>query len=165
MWNFGCRMISRMKRILVIAGFAAALASCDRSDAADSPAPAKSGGSVAAFEDVDMLQFGDFLYVDRMELPEHVKRLHGKNIRVVGFMNPGRQVKKIKEFELVMNRDSCCYGARPKMNHFFQTILKDSETVFTSDPVTVMGRFEVDEQWDGDWQLGLYWLKDARVVK
>jgi hypothetical protein len=55
---------------------------------------------------------------------------------------------------------------RPKMNHFFQVTLKPgTETVFQSDPVTIVGRFVIDEQWDGDWQLGLYWLRDAKVVK
>lgn len=141
----------------------ASLASCDRSDAAnDLPGPPKKGEEI---HDVDMLEFGNFEFVERQELPERVRKWHGKKVRAVGFMNPGRQIRDVKEFELVMNRDSCCYGTRPRMNHFFQVILKDTPTVYQSDPVTVEGRFEIDEQWDGDWQLGLYWLKEAKVVK
>ena len=158
-------MISWMKRgaaLLVVV----VLASCDRSDAAvdTSGTPKTPGADTIA--DVDMLDFGNFEFVERKELPERVRKWNGKMIRAVGYMNPGRQVRDVKEFELVMNRDSCCYGTRPKMNHFFQVTLKDgSTTVYVSDPVTILGRFTIDEQWDGDWQLGLYWLKEARVVK
>ena len=51
------------------------------------------------------------------------------------------------------------------MNHFFQTILKEGKTDYTSDPVTIVGTLVIEETWDGDWQLGLYWLKDAVVLK
>lgn len=158
-------MISRMKALVAFLALVA-LGSCDRSDAAvdTSGTPRTPGADTIA--DVDMLDFGNFEFVERKELPERVRKWNGKMIRAVGYMNPGRQVRDVKEFELVMNRDSCCYGMRPKMNHFFQVILKEgSTTVYQSDPVTVVGKFVIDEQWDGDWQLGLYWLKEAKVVK
>lgn len=157
-------MILWMKRALPLL-LLAALASCDQSDAANdtSGTPPQPAETVA---DVDMLDFGNFEFTERMKLPEKVQRWNGKLIRATGYMNPGRDVRNVKEFELVMNRESCCYGMRPKMNHFFQvTLKKGTETVFQSDPVTIIGRFVIDEQWDGDWQLGLYWLRDAKVVK
>ena len=151
-----------MKKVVLLLALAA-LASCDRSDAAN---PTKGGTSAAPeIVDIDLLEFGNFDYVERQELPERIRKWHGKKVRAVGFMNPGRQIRDVKEFELVMDRNSCCFGTRPRMNHFSQVVLKDSTTVYTSDPVTVVGRFEIEEQWDGDWQLGLYWLKDAKVVK
>ena len=151
------RIIYQMKvlALLVIV----ALAGCDRSDAAGSP-PAKD-----ELPTIEMIEFGDFPYVERMKLPDTVLKWNGRRVRTSGYMNPGREVRGIKEFELVMNRDSCCYGTRPKMNHFFQTILKEGTTNYTSDPVTVVGRLVIEETWDGDWPLGLYWLKDAVVVK
>jgi hypothetical protein len=159
-------MISWMKKLASLL-LLAALASCDKSDAATgAPGTAPKTGGAETVADVDMLDFGRFDFVERMKLPEQVQRWNGKLIRATGYMNPGRDVRKVKEFELVMNRDSCCYGMRPKMNHFFQVTLKPgTETVFQSDPVTIVGRFVIDEQWDGDWQLGLYWLRDAKVVK
>jgi hypothetical protein len=51
------------------------------------------------------------------------------------------------------------------MNHFFQVMLDGASTVYTSDPVTIEGRFTIEEQYDGDWPIGLYWLKEAKVVK
>jgi hypothetical protein len=155
-------MTSWMKTLLLLL-VAVALASCDKSDAAPDDKP-----KTAAREeilDVEMTDFGSFEFIERKPLPESVLRWNGKLIRATGYMNPGRQVTGVKEFELVMNRDSCCYGTRPKMNHFFQVILAGTQTTYTSDPVKVVGRFVVDEQWDGDWMLGLYWLKDARIEK
>src|SRR5688572_1348350 len=144
----------------------AVLASCDRTDAANgTPAGAKPKPAAEPVFDVTMTEFGDFEYFERMEIPERIRRWNGKLIRAVGYMNSGRQTRDFKEFELVMNRDSCCYGSRPKMNHFFQTTLKSGTVDYTSEPVAVVGRFFLEERWDGDWPLGLYWLKDAKVVK
>ena len=158
-------MISRMKWLVLFLALVA-LGSCDRTDAATGAPGTPVSKSADTVGDVDMLDFGNFEFAERMELPERVRKWNGKLIRAVGYMNPGRQVRDVKEFELVMNRDSCCYGMRPKMNHFFQVTLKEgTSAVYQSDPVTLIGRFVIDEQWDGDWQLGLYWLKEARVVK
>ena len=155
-------MISWMKKAALLL-FLAGLASCDRTDAATGAAPKASPDAPL---EIDMLEFGNFEYVERSPLPVRVTRWNGKRVRATGFMNPGRQIRDVKEFELVMNKDTCCYGSRPKMNHFFQVILKEgSTTVYQSDPVTIVGKFVIDEQWDGDWQLGLYWLKEAKVVK
>lgn len=144
----------------------AALASCDRTDAAnDSSATSQPKPAAEEIHDVAMTEFGDFEYFERMEIPERIRRWNGKLIRAVGYMNPGRQITNVKEFELVMNRDSCCYGSRPKMNHFFQTTLHAGSTNYTSEPIAIVGRFFLEERWDGDWPLGLYWLKDAKVVK
>ncbi|HEU4339012.1 MAG TPA: hypothetical protein VFS19_03000 [Planctomycetota bacterium] len=145
----------------------AALASCEKSNAANDVAGSGKGKTAAAEEihDIEMIEFGNFDFIERAPLPDRVKKWNGKLVRATGFMNPGRQVRDVKEFELVMNRDSCCYGTRPRMNHFFQVILEGAPTVYTSDPIKVVGRFVIDEQWDGDWQLGLYWLKEAKVEK
>lgn len=152
-------MIYRMRFLALLALLA--LPGCDRSDART--------GVPAAPEtptEVDMLEFGKFDYVERMKLPDPVLRWNGKRVRTTGYMNPRREIRNLKEFELVMNKDSCCYGSRPKMNHFFQVEMKPgSTTVFTSDPVMVVGRLVVEERWDGDWPTGLYWLKDAQVMK
>jgi len=150
-----------MKKLALLLLLVAPL-SCDRTDAANGVSGSTAHEEIA---DIDMLEFGNFEFVERAPLPERVRRWNGKKVRAVGYMNPGRVIKDVKEFELVMNRDSCCFGMRPRMNHFFQVILSGSPTVYSSDPVKIVGRFVIDEQWDGDWQLGLYWLKEARVEK
>ena len=33
------------------------------------------------------------------------------------------------------------------------------------DQVAIRGILKVDDRWDGDWQLGLYWMEAAEVVK
>jgi len=159
-------MILWMKRALPLL-LLLAFASCEKSSAANDVTGHGRGRTGAAEEitDVEMIEFGNFEFVERAPLPERVKKWNGKLIRATGFMNPGRQVRDVREFELVMNRDSCCYGTRPRMNHFFQVTLQGKPTVYQSDPIKVVGRFVIDEQWDGDWQLGLYWLKEAKVEK
>jgi hypothetical protein len=142
-----------------------AVASCDGSDAANGVGGGPGPSKAEEVSDIDMLEFGSFDYVERMELPEKLRRWHGKKVRATGYMNPGRQIRDVKSFELVMNRASCCFGMRPRMNHFFQVMLDGASTVYTSDPVTIEGRFTIEEQYDGDWPIGLYWLKEAKVVK
>lgn len=115
---------------------------------------------------VDMLRFGAFEYKERMKLPDDILKWNGKRVRATGFMNPLREVRGIKEFELVKDRGSCCFGRRPLWNHFFQVTLRANETTdYTSDPISVEGRLSIEERWDGDWLMGLYWLDDATVVK
>jgi len=36
---------------------------------------------------------------------------------------------------------------------------------YSSDPITIQGLLKVEDRWDGDWQLGLFWLEGAEVVK
>ena len=150
-----------MKKLALLLLLVAPL-SCDRTDAANGVSGSAAHEEIA---DIDMLEFGNFEFVERAPLPERVRRWNGKMIRAVGYMNPSKNLEAQKEFELVMNRDSCCYGQRPRMNHFFQVKLSGPPKFYTSDPVKIVGRFVIDEQWDGDWQLGLYWLKEARVEK
>ena len=44
--------------------------------------------------------------------------------------------------------------------------LKPGSTAdYSNDPVAIRGILKVDDRWDGDWQLGLYWMEGAEVVK
>lgn len=113
-----------------------------------------------------MMVFGAFDYVEKMALPQDLLKWNGKLVRASGFMNAKLQTKGFREFELVKDRGSCCFGARPKMNHFFQVKLKgDAKVDYTSELVTVVGTLTIDERWDGDWMLGLYWLDDGVVIQ
>ncbi|MBI4563082.1 MAG: DUF3299 domain-containing protein [Planctomycetes bacterium] len=148
------RIIYVMKRFAFV--LLAALAACGRPEGPAAPPETPT---------VDMNVFGSFEYQERMTLPEEVLKWNGKRVKTVGFMNPGRQIRDIEEFELVKDRASCCFGRRPLLNHFFQVKLNGGEkTHYTSDPVTIEGTLKIDERWDGDWLLGLYWLDDAKVI-
>lgn len=109
---------------------------------------------------------GGFEYKEKMALSEDVTRWNGKRVRATGFMNPTTQARNLTTFLLVKDRGSCCFGKRPQINHYVEVKLKPGAAAnYSTDPVTVEGRFTVEDRWDGDWQLGLYWMGDAEVVK
>ena len=119
--------------------------------------------------DAEPLQFqtlGAFEYKDKMKLPDDVTRWNGKLVTATGFMNPTSQARNLTGFLLVKDRSSCCFGKRPQINHFIEVSLKPGATAdYSTDPVVLRGVLRVDDRWDGDWQLGLYWMEGAEVVK
>jgi hypothetical protein len=119
--------------------------------------------------DAETLAFqtlGAFEYKDKMKLPEDVARWNGKLVKATGFMNPTSQARNLTTFLLVKDRSSCCFGKRPQINHFIEVKLKPGQAAdYSNDPVTIQGILKVDDRWDGDWQLGLYWMEGAEVLK
>ena len=109
---------------------------------------------------------GAFEYKDKMTLPGDVTRWNGKLVRATGFMNPTSQARNLTSFLLVKDRASCCFGKRPQINHYIEVKLRPgAQADFSSDPVTIQGTLKVEDRWDGDWQLGLYWMEGAEVIK
>jgi len=109
---------------------------------------------------------GAFEYKDKMKLPDDVTQWNGKLVKVTGFMNPTAQARNLTTFLLVRDRASCCYGKMPQINHYIDVKLKPGATAdYSSDPVTIQGVLKVEDRWDGDWQLGLYWMEGAEVVR
>lgn len=113
-----------------------------------------------------LMELGAFEYTERMVLPKSVTRWSGRRVRAAGFMNPTSQARGLTTFLLVKDRASCCFGRRPQIHHYIEVRLKPGRTAdYTTDSVTVEGRFLIEDRWDGDWQLGLYWMDDAEVVR
>jgi hypothetical protein len=125
------------------------------------PAPPAPAVETLAFQSL-----GAFEYTDKMKLPADVTKWNGKLVNATGFINPTSQARNLTSFLLVKDRASCCFGKRPQINHFIEVKLKPGQTAdYSSDPVTIRGVLSVDDRWDGDWQLGLYWMDGAEVVK
>ena len=134
------------------------LAGCGRDPEAATAAP--------AVPELPFMALGAFEYKEGMALPADVVAWNGKLVKATGFVNPGSKVRGLNHFFLVKDRASCCFGAQPKLNHYADVVLKDGKTIdYSPDPVTVRGVLQVEERRDGDWVLGLYWMKDAEVVK
>lgn len=135
------------------------LLGCGRDPEAAVPAP-----SVPELPFTTLL--GGFEYKEGMAMPADVLAWNGRLVKATGFINPGSKVRGLNHFFLVKDRASCCFGAQPKLNHYADVVLKDGKTLdYTPDPVTVQGVIQVEERRDGDWILGLYWMKDAELVK
>jgi hypothetical protein len=109
---------------------------------------------------------GAFEYAEKMRLPSDVTRWDGKYVKTTGFINPMSQTRNFTAFLLVRDRASCCFGKMPQINHYIDVKLKPGTTAnYSSDPVTIQGVLKVEERFDGDWPLGLYWMEGAEVVK
>jgi hypothetical protein len=116
--------------------------------------------------ELPFLELGAFEYKEKMKLPETATRWHAKTVRATGFINPTAQARDLTAFFLVKDRASCCFGKRPQTNHYIDVKLRAGQKIgYTTDPVTVQGVLQVEERWDGDWPLGLYWMENAEVVK
>jgi len=109
---------------------------------------------------------GAFEYTDKMKLPSDVIRWNGKLVKATGFINPTSQARNLSTFLLVKDRASCCFGKRPQINHYIEVKLRPGTSAdYSSDPITIQGILKVEDRWDGDWQLGLYWMEAAEVLK
>ena len=118
-----------------------------------------------AAQELPFPDLGAFDYKEKMKLPETATRWDAKAVRATGFINPTAQARDLTAFFLVKDRASCCFGKRPQMNHYIDVKLKPGQKIgYTTDPVTVQGVLHVEERWDGDWPLGLYWMEGAEVV-
>jgi hypothetical protein len=141
-----------MRRAAAAVLVLAVLASCGKAEA---PVPV-----------LPLVELGAFEYREKMKLGSEVTSWSGKRVRATGFMNPTSQARNLTTFLLVKDRASCCFGKRPQINHYVEVALKPGQKAdYTTDPVTVEGDFAVDDRWDGDWQLGLYWMTGAEVRK
>lgn len=116
-------------------------------------------------EPLSFQSLGGFEYKEKMKLPPEVTRWNGRLVRATGFINPLSQTRHITNFLLVKDRASCCFGKQPQINHYLDVKMKPGKsTDYSTEPVTVQGVLKVEDRWDGDWQLGLYWMEGAEVV-
>ncbi len=63
-------------------------------------------------------------------VPSSAHLLDGKRVFIKGYMYPGSQQQEIKEFVLVRDQGSCCFGGpTPKLTDMIQVQLKEPLTV------------------------------------
>jgi hypothetical protein len=158
-----------MKRVLLVA--AVLLAGCDRTPAGGAtptgpgPGPVVPPARPAPTLDLDPQILGNFDYKEKMELPKDVAAWDGKRVKITGFINPTQQAVGLTNFLLVKDRSSCCLGKRPQINHYIEVTLAGGKKInYTQDPVAVVGTLKIEDRWDGDWQLGLYWIDDGEIA-
>lgn len=99
-------------------------------------------------------------------LTDKVKNLDGKPIRIRGFILPSFQQTGIKQFILVRDNMECCFGPGALLHDCIVVEMKGSATAtFTVRPVSVEGRFSIDELKGPDGTfLAIYHL-DGKQVK
>ena len=82
----------------------------------------------------------------RSLLTEKIRKLHGKPIKIRGYILPSFQQRGIKQFVLVRDNMECCFGPGAAL---YDCILVQMEagksTSYTVRPVAVTGKFTILE--------------------
>ncbi len=155
-----------MRRLFIVLLF---VAGCDKPPApppASQPGPGKPDVSPKPAEIVvlDPTLLGNFEYKEKMELSADVMKWNNQRVKITGFINPTQQAQAITNFLLVKDRSACCFGRRPQINHYIDVTLAKGNTNYSQDPITIVGTLKIEDRWDGDWQMGLYWIDDGEIA-
>ncbi len=130
------------------------------------------GGAVRiTFDDLDLqklLQM-DPVTPDCIEkMPDWLKGLSGRTVRVRGYMKPGTQLSEIPQFLLVRSTDLCCFGPKGKVYHMIAVSLKPGTTTdyIELKPFDVVGNFRIDMiQLDDGTIFLLYHISDGLIIR
>ena len=76
--------------------------------------------------------------------PEKIKKLDGRNVRLVGFMYPLQQGKTIQYFCLLRTTQTCCYGPRPQYNQYVFVEMERQTAFYRLDAVACTGKLRIE---------------------
>lgn len=130
----------------------------------------KTGALNVSFTDLDLqsiLNGHSMVENDLKRLPQFVKALVGKKIKIRGHMCPTYEETGIDSFVLDRTTRLLNFGADPKIYDLIQVHLKKGTTidlVSYSQAFDVIGVFEIDLLVEDGKPFGLYSLKNAEVV-
>ena len=100
-------------------------------------------------------------------MPDWLKQLEGKRIRVRGFMYPPFQEEGLEGFVLARDNQICCFGRDPKPYDIVQVDMRKGKTThyILNVPFDVVGVFHIDPvELDGAVHM-VYRIDDATVVE
>jgi hypothetical protein len=123
------------------------------------------------FDDLDLFKLLNMEPVtsDCVErMPEWLRGLDGKRIRVRGFMKPSSLSEGLPQFLLVRSTDMCCFGPKGKVYHMIAVILKRPTTTdyIELKPFDVVGTFHIEKiELEPGTVFLLYHLEDAAIIR
>lgn len=133
------------------------------------PRPAYDYSTVNAIETengalkIDFDFLGGFDYEKDGTVPEAVKELDGKKVKITGFMLPvDFESGAVDRFMLMNFRVGCCFDVMPRVNEFVYVEMPEgiSTKYLTDIPLAVTGRLEVV---NGNIVGGIYTMTADRV--
>lgn len=115
-------------------------------EARPSRSTARSKGDIT-FDDLkfDIEKGGEF---DQSMLTKEIKALHKQTVRLRGYMLPNSVYKSsgIEQFVLVRDNMECCFGPGAAIyDCVLVNMEKGKTTDFTTKPIAVRGKFEIEE--------------------
>ena len=128
--------------------------------------------SVAARPTLD-ITFDDLKFPHKVDQPydsalltKKVLSYVGHNIRVRGWILPTFQENGIKSFVLVRDNQECCFGPGAALFDCVRVQMDDDNLVkFTSQPISVEGRFSIEEARDYKDVTRAVFFMHGKVVK
>jgi hypothetical protein len=145
---------------------AAARRLAEKEDRPDKPQlirPSKPGKAIELTFDNIKFDMEKGTQFKREMLSEEIEGLHGKTIRLRGFIKPGARQKGLNKFVFVRDDKECCFGPGAAI---FDCVLvqmeKENPTDFTVRPVTIEGKFYLKEYKGPDGNIwAIYRMKDG----
>jgi hypothetical protein len=120
------------------------------------PHPVPKDGQVL---DLTIKDLGNFDYDQEKggNIPEDVKRLSGRPVRVRGFMIPMDQADNITKFALVPDLFACCFGQPPQIQHMVVANCPEGKAVgYSPDEILVEGKLNVEEKKDDGYIISIF---------
>ena len=101
------------------------------------------------------------------QIPETVKKLDGKVVRIRGFMMPVKEsAGKATEFLITRNQPSCCFGGATGLPEFITVKAFDKGVAENmDDAVTIEGTLHVGLITDSGFIVGLYRMDGGKMVE
>lgn len=101
------------------------------------------------------------------KLPQWVKDLNGKTVRLRGYMKPGFQSEDITQFVFARDTGACCFGPNLRFDYLITVTLAPEKTTPLRDltPFDVVGTFRIELiQIDDRTFVGPYHIDDAILL-
>ena len=114
-----------------------------------------------------IMELGNFPYdPDKGGLPADVLALDGMPIILSGYMMPGYQTDRLREFTLVQDVYECCFGQPPGLEHTIQVNLPAGRSVsYYYGEVEVTGVLSVRERLEEGYVVNLFTIEDVSSVR
>ncbi len=130
----------------------------------------KTGALRVSFDDLDLLKVCNMEPVveNAVDLmPDWLKGLNGKTVRIRGFMYPTYETEGIERFVLARDNQICCFGRDPKVYDLVQIDMKPGKTT-SYIPATrafdVVGTLKIQMLAQDGKPYGLYLIDQAIVI-
>lgn len=101
---------------------------------------------------------------DKLKIPERVKMLDGKYVKIVGYVAFPIVAEGPNEMLAMLNAwDGCCIGVPPTPYDAIEVRLRDNATAeqMLMNWGSITGKFKVEPYLAANWLLGLYLMEDA----
>ena len=99
-------------------------------------------------------------------VPSRLREKSGAKVAVEGFMIPTvvDENNKVKEFLLLPDQMSCCFGQSPEANGWVVVTASNGVEVLMDRIIRVTGTLTVEERWDEEFFVGLYHMDCKEIT-